>query len=894
MLGVEMYQSLALGPQRLTDCCYRERETPVHRPLFPTTCDLAARVPPRLVAPPLSSEDTGKAQGNVTMELENASLWKQFSSVGTEMIITKTGRRMFPQLRVKLSGLNPSLRYILLLEVVPADASRYRFQGNSWQAVGGAEARLPDRVFIHPDSPATGAHWQGRVISFHHAKLTNNTLDTRGHIILHSLHRYQPRLHVIEARDVLMWGGGRYSFVFPETQFLTVTAYQNSKITELKIQSNPFAKGFRENGMNSKRQRDARIKRKLNSQSTQQTELLDIVSCDPCDSTELISQSTADLQDLSLPTLPISSAVCSYSPDTPTFQQAPVSEESLGLGQAFISPQISEITTPTEDTSTISDNDNNEQLIVDSTQMILPTYSSEFSDPPLNSSSFSSPPPQPTSSYPSVSTTASLYAPLPSSSSPSEPLPTSSSVYESLPPSSYPSLLQPSPPLPSTASPSHPPTDSMLAYHPLPSVQLPPPTTYPPLPTSNCPQDLLSPHTPSNSSYPSQPPSSYQSLHHSASNNTSPSLINPNPLPSTSTYAPSSLPNPNHPPSTSTYAPSSLPNPNPPPSTSTYAPSSLPNPNPPPSTSTYAPSSLPNPNPSPSTSTYAPSSLPNHNLPISTSTYIPPSLHNPNPPISTSTHSPPTLPNPNPPPPMSTHIPPFIHNPNPPISTSSHIPPTLHNPNFLPSTSTYTPPPPFPNPTLIPCTSSHASQSVLTQTLPSSTFPSLASTTSVHVPPSIQNSSFSSSCYSIPSSTPSFTSLPPSNSSHTTSSLSNHPLPPTGYSHFPSSTPGSYPPVPPTEIGSFSQFNTTSPYLSEMVLHPPLMQTLEPSLPSCLPPSSPAQAALYSSFPTYPLRLCQDPRSSFAIPFRHIYGQHRHGHVHGQGPYLEMGARSVF
>ncbi|KAJ8284272.1 hypothetical protein COCON_G00031220 [Conger conger] len=118
---------------------------------------------------------------------------------------------------------------MLLLEVVPADASRYRFQGESWQAVGGAEARLPDRVFIHPDSPATGAHWQGRVISFHHAKLTNNTLDTRGHIILHSLHRYQPRLHVIEARDVLMWGGGRHSFVFPETQFLTVTAYQNSK-----------------------------------------------------------------------------------------------------------------------------------------------------------------------------------------------------------------------------------------------------------------------------------------------------------------------------------------------------------------------------------------------------------------------------------------------------------------------------------------------------------------------------------------------------------------------------------------------------------------------------------------------------------------------------------------
>ncbi|CAG07600.1 unnamed protein product, partial [Tetraodon nigroviridis] len=189
----------------------------------------------------------------VKVELENASLWKQFSSVGTEMIITKKGRRMFPGLRLKLSGLNPSLRYILLLDILPADNSRYRFQGGSWQAVGGAEARLPDRVFIHPDSPATGAHWQSRTVSFHHAKLTNNTLDTRGHIILHSLHRYQPRVHVIEARDVLRWGGGQHSFVFPETQFITVTAYQNNKITELKINANPFAKGFREDGMNSKR-----------------------------------------------------------------------------------------------------------------------------------------------------------------------------------------------------------------------------------------------------------------------------------------------------------------------------------------------------------------------------------------------------------------------------------------------------------------------------------------------------------------------------------------------------------------------------------------------------------------------------------------------------------------
>ena len=35
---------------------------------------------------------------------------------------------------------------------------------------------------------------------------------------------------------------------FKETIFVGVTAYQNSRLTELKIQTNPFAKGFRDPG----------------------------------------------------------------------------------------------------------------------------------------------------------------------------------------------------------------------------------------------------------------------------------------------------------------------------------------------------------------------------------------------------------------------------------------------------------------------------------------------------------------------------------------------------------------------------------------------------------------------------------------------------------------------
>ncbi|MBW02876.1 T-box transcription factor TBX6, partial [Eschrichtius robustus] len=202
--------------------------------------------------PPPAPEGLHPLPG-VSLSLENRELWKEFNSVGTEMIITKAGRRMFPACRVSVTGLDPEARYLFLLDVVPVDGARYRWQGRRWEPSGKAEPRLPDRVYIHPDSPATGAHWMRQPVSFHRVKLTNSTLDPHGHLILHSMHKYQPRIHLVRAAQLCSqhWGGVA-SFHFPETMFISVTAYQNPRITQLKIAANPFAKGFRENGRNCK------------------------------------------------------------------------------------------------------------------------------------------------------------------------------------------------------------------------------------------------------------------------------------------------------------------------------------------------------------------------------------------------------------------------------------------------------------------------------------------------------------------------------------------------------------------------------------------------------------------------------------------------------------------
>lgn len=47
------------------------------------------------------------------------------------------------------------------------------------------------------------------------------------------MHKYQPRLHVVEADDInnLDWDNFK-TFIFPGTQFTTVTAYQNDKVSE--------------------------------------------------------------------------------------------------------------------------------------------------------------------------------------------------------------------------------------------------------------------------------------------------------------------------------------------------------------------------------------------------------------------------------------------------------------------------------------------------------------------------------------------------------------------------------------------------------------------------------------------------------------------------------------
>lgn len=112
-------------------------------------------------------------------------------------------RRMFPTYKVSLTGLDPTSKYIVYMDVVPVDNHRYKYHNSQWMVTGAAEPHskslinidclwivpnfiiillVPGRFYPHPDSNSTGAQLMKQPLSFSKLKLTNNTTDQNGHV----------------------------------------------------------------------------------------------------------------------------------------------------------------------------------------------------------------------------------------------------------------------------------------------------------------------------------------------------------------------------------------------------------------------------------------------------------------------------------------------------------------------------------------------------------------------------------------------------------------------------------------------------------------------------------------------------------------------------------------
>ena len=75
----------------------------------------------------LSDKPLHPKLASIKVHLESKTLWDEFDSLGTEMIVTKAGRRMFPTFQIKLTDMDPNSDYMLMMDFMPIDDKRYRY-----------------------------------------------------------------------------------------------------------------------------------------------------------------------------------------------------------------------------------------------------------------------------------------------------------------------------------------------------------------------------------------------------------------------------------------------------------------------------------------------------------------------------------------------------------------------------------------------------------------------------------------------------------------------------------------------------------------------------------------------------------------------------------------------
>ena len=141
----------------------------------------------------VSSKSNSTTLDELKCSLENKDLWEKFSEFGTEMIITRTGRRMFPTVRCAFSNIDKMIasgpltaaaKFHVLLDIVPADNKRYRYayHRSQWLVAGKADPAPPHRLYPHPDGPFSLDQLRKQVTSFEKVKITNNESDNSGQV----------------------------------------------------------------------------------------------------------------------------------------------------------------------------------------------------------------------------------------------------------------------------------------------------------------------------------------------------------------------------------------------------------------------------------------------------------------------------------------------------------------------------------------------------------------------------------------------------------------------------------------------------------------------------------------------------------------------------------------
>ncbi|KAK3814633.1 MAG: hypothetical protein J3R72DRAFT_427656 [Linnemannia gamsii] len=244
-----------------------------------------------------------------SVELLAADLWAKFHDVENKMILTPSGRSLFPTPQFQAVYLDPDAYYSFRLDFEMVSPNRFRYYKDSWALVeplehgGGdvisscdwnaiqstnsfdANPAFLHESCIHPDRFQLGSHWVAQSISFAKVKVSNKAQtsstaretsskrkydeldaefsinvsgvngnsDLRGYsgintdiFHLKTFHKYRPRLLLTRKDTISDTTFSTTVHRFEKAEFVAISHYQNQDVAELKKAFNPHAAGFRD------------------------------------------------------------------------------------------------------------------------------------------------------------------------------------------------------------------------------------------------------------------------------------------------------------------------------------------------------------------------------------------------------------------------------------------------------------------------------------------------------------------------------------------------------------------------------------------------------------------------------------------------------------------------
>ncbi|CAB3402701.1 unnamed protein product [Caenorhabditis bovis] len=188
----------------------------------------------------------------IDVKVENEKLWENLFP-NNEMIASKEGKKLCPELAYKVGQLEDDEYYVLEVHMKRITENRYRFVENEWIMFPDNRHPVPEMIVRHPDGCQNGKFWMERPVSFRMIKLVNDPTCRKEFCIpIQTLALYSPILRITKMNKPSLLECGveipveQRNFNFLITQFFTGTSYSNSEIRNLKVCLNKYSRGVRD------------------------------------------------------------------------------------------------------------------------------------------------------------------------------------------------------------------------------------------------------------------------------------------------------------------------------------------------------------------------------------------------------------------------------------------------------------------------------------------------------------------------------------------------------------------------------------------------------------------------------------------------------------------------